>query len=208
MHEERIGAWLDQLASSEPAPGGGAAAALETGIAAGLVEMVCNLTIGKPAFAEHEAVLRQVRERAGARRAEALGLADEDAEAFTAVIAAYRLPKESDAEKAERSEQIQKALAAAADVPRRTAAAGAELVDLCDRIVDTSNPNVISDIAAAAAAARAALASSLVNIEINLGSITDQTLAADLHEHVRAVERDLERADAVVANVRRRIAAA
>ena len=63
MNEQAIGSWLEELGSSAPAPGGGAAGALEVAMGAALVEMVCNLTIGKPAFAEHEAVMTEVRDR-------------------------------------------------------------------------------------------------------------------------------------------------
>src|SRR5579862_7103297 len=130
MDDVPIGAWLAALASSDPAPGGGAAAALEVAMGAALVEMVCNLTIGKPAFAEHEATMTAVRDRATALRGQATALAAEDADAFTAVIAAYRLPKETDVEQVERTARIQAALAEAADVPRRTAAAASEVLEL------------------------------------------------------------------------------
>lgn len=197
--------WLEDLASEAPAPGGGAAAALAAAAGAALVEMVCNLTVGKPAFAEHEERLIEVRTRAGARRAEALGLADEDAEAFSAVIAAYRLPRETEEDKSARSAQIQAALAHAADVPRRTAVAAGDVLDLAESIVDCSNPNVISDVAAAAASARAALATAVVNIEINITSITDPLLIEELRGAVSRIERDLARADAIVQAVRERI---
>jgi formiminotetrahydrofolate cyclodeaminase len=206
MNEERIGAWLEALASSAPAPGGGAAGALEVAIGAALVEMVCNLTIGKPAFAEHEAVMTSARDRAGAIRAAAVGLAAEDAEAFDAVIAAYRLPRETEAETEARTAAIQAALATAADVPRRTAAAASEVLDLAERIVPGANPNVVSDAAAAAGAARGALQASLVNIDANRSSITDAALRQELDEVARTIERDLVRADAIVAAVRERMA--
>jgi methenyltetrahydrofolate cyclohydrolase len=206
LQEDSIGGWLDELASSAPAPGGGAAAALEAAMGAALVEMVCNLTIGKPAYAEHEEAMTAARDRAGLRRAESLALVAEDEDAFRAVIAAYKLPKETEAEAAERTARIQAALAGAADVPRRTAVAAAEVVDLAASIVAGSNPNVVSDVAAAAASARAALATALVNIEVNAGSIADPDLKASLAGAARQIERDLERADAVVASVRERLA--
>ena len=87
MNEQAIGSWLEELGSSAPAPGGGAAGALEVAMGAALVEMVCNLTIGKPAFAEHEAVMTEVRDRCAVLRVEATRLAAEDADAFSAVIA-------------------------------------------------------------------------------------------------------------------------
>ena len=206
MEELSIGSWLTDLASPAPAPGGGAAAALEVGIGAALVEMLCNLTIGKPAYAEHDAVMAAARDRASELRGEAPGLAAEDAAAYTAVIAAYRLPKESEAEARTRAEQIQAALAVAAEVPRRTAAAAAEVLDLAERIVPIANVNVIADGAAAAGAARAALQTALLNIDANRASITDEALRDALGAIVRTIEGDLVRADAIVSAVRERSA--
>ncbi len=205
METESIGGWLQSLGSSSPAPGGGAAAALEAAMAAALVEMVCNLTIGRPAYAEHEAMMTEVRDRAALLRAEATGLAAEDAAAFTAVIDAYRLPKDSGDEAQERAARIQAALAGAAEVPRRTALAAAEVLDLVERIVPAGNINVISDAAAGAAAARAALQTALVNIDANRASITDPALRAELDDAVASIGRELERADAIVAAVRERM---
>jgi methenyltetrahydrofolate cyclohydrolase len=206
VNEEPIGTWLAALASSAPAPGGGAAGALEVAIGAALVEMVCNLTIGKPAYAEHEAVMTEARDRAGTIRGTAVSLAAEDAAAFDAVIAAYRLPRETEAEAEARAARIQEALATAADVPRRTAAAASEVLDLAERLVPGANPNVVSDAAAAAGAARGALHASLVNIDANRALITDPGLRAELDEAAGAIERDLGRADAIVAAVRERMA--
>ena len=155
--------------------------------------MVCNLTIGKPAYAEHEAIDdRGARPRA-VLRVEAIGLAAEDAAAFTAVIAAYRLPKETEAEAAARAARIQAALAGAADVPRRTAAAASEVLDLAERIVPGANPTSSRDAAAAAGAARGALQTALVNIDANRASITDPALRAELDEAAR-VDRARPRA--------------
>jgi formiminotetrahydrofolate cyclodeaminase len=204
MEEQRIGDWLSELGSSAPAPGGGAAAALEAAMGAALVEMLANLTIGKPAHAEHEGTMTAARDRAAVLRGEATALAAEDAAAYTAVIAAYRLPKESEAEAAARAAQIQAALAVAADVPRRTAAAASEVLDLAERIVPIANVNVISDGAAAAAAARAALQTALLNIDANRASIAEQALRDELAAAARAIEADLARADAVVTAVRER----
>jgi formiminotetrahydrofolate cyclodeaminase len=207
MQDETIAGWLDTLASSAPAPGGGAAAALETAIAAALVEMVCNLTIGKPAHGEHEATMLTVRDRARALRGRAVALAEEDASAFRAVIEAYRLPKATEAEAAERGKRIQGALAGAAEVPRLTALAAAELVVLAASIRAGANPNVVSDVAAAGAAARAALESALVNIEINRAAITDPELEAALGEAIAEIERAIDDAGALVGAVREQLSA-
>ena len=207
MDDEPIGAWLAALASSAPAPGGGAAAALEVAMGAALVEMVCNLTIGKPAYAEHEGTMTEVAARAKELRQQATLLAAEDADAFSAVIAAYRLPKESDAERAERQAAIQAALALAADVPRRTATAASEVLDLAERIVPDANANVISDAAAAAGAARGALQTAQLNIDANRVSLTDAGLVRELEQVGATIRGDLERADRIVEAVRARMAA-
>jgi formiminotetrahydrofolate cyclodeaminase len=202
MNDQSIGDWLEELASSAPAPGGGGAAALETAMAAALVEMVCNLTIGKPAYAEHEATMSAVLERATTLRHEAVGLAAEDADAFRAVIAAYRIPKEDDS----RDGRIQAALAGAAEVPRRTAVAATEILDLTETIAPIGNANVISDGAAAAGAARGALQTALLNIDANRFSIEDPLLREDLASAAVAIEKQLLRADTIVASIRARMA--
>ncbi len=206
MKTQSIGSWLAELASPAPAPGGGAAAALEVAMGAALVEMLCNLTIGKPVYAEHEQTAVSVRDRAAVLRDEATALAGEDAAAFTAVIEAYRLPKETQDETQARATAIQAALVLAADVPRRTAAAASEVLDLAERIVPVGNINVISDGAAAAGAARGALQTALLNIDANRASITDESLRDELAAVADAIEADLVRADSIVAAVRKRSA--
>ncbi len=206
MESESIGSWLEALASSAPAPGGGAAAALEAAMAAALLEMVCNLTIGKPTYAEHEATMTSVRDRAESLRSDALGLAQEDATAFGAVIAAYRLPKETEDEIAARTREIQHALVAAAEVARSTADVALQILDLVETIVPIGNVNVISDGAAAAGAARAAIQTSLLNIDANVASIVDSETREAYDRFAAGAVQRLEGADAIVAAVRARTA--
>jgi formiminotetrahydrofolate cyclodeaminase len=203
--ETAVERWLDELASDAPAPGGGAAAAMNVAIGAALVSMVCNLTIGKPRYAEHEQTMAEVLARATELRADALRLADEDARAFDAVAAAYRLPKETEEEKRARSAAIQAGLRTAADVPLRTAGVAAEVIGLAARIVDGSNVNVVSDVAVAAASARAGLVAAALNVEVNLASMTDaghrDELAATLATYTPAADE----AETVFRTVRERI---
>ncbi len=206
MLNQEIGAWLDDLASSAPAPGGGAVAALHVATAAGLVEMVTNLTIGNPRYAEHEPTMIDARWRAGEQRRAALQLADDDARAFTAVTDAYKLPRTTDGEKAARTAAIQRALLGAAEVPVRTAAAGGAVLDLAELILPGANVNVLSDVAVAASSARAGLEAAIINIEINRAAIKDEAEKARLGDAVAAIERDLDRAAAVVATVRKGLA--
>jgi formiminotetrahydrofolate cyclodeaminase len=203
--DQTVGSWLEDLASDAPAPGGGAAAAMNAAVGAALVEMVCNLTIGKPRYAAHEAVMTAALASATGLRAQAVQLAAEDAAAFSAVTAAYKLPKDTDADKTARTDAIQTALIGAADVPLRTAAVAAEIIGLAGRILDGANVNVLSDVAVAAASARAALDAAVINVEINLGAMTDAArrdpLRVELDKHTPAAAT----ATAIVTTVRERI---
>lgn len=208
VQAQTVDAWLEALASNAPAPGGGAAAAMHAAVGAALVEMVCNLTIGKPAYAEHEATMRTARTQAAALRGQALRLADQDAQAFAAVAAAYRLAKDTDEARRARTERIQAALADAADVPLRTAQVAADVVDLAGRILDGANRNVLSDVAVAAASARAGLEAATVNVEVNLAALADPARRADLAARFAPHAKAVDQAHAIVQAVRARIGVA
>jgi formiminotetrahydrofolate cyclodeaminase len=202
VESESIGAWLGSLASSAPAPGGGGAAALQVAMGAALVEMVCNLTAGRPAYAEHEDEVQAILAEAGELRANGLVLADEDAVAFEAVIAAYRMPKDTHPDAEARNEAIQSALIDAAEVARSCAAAAVRVIELAEQIVPIGNANVISDAAAGAGAARAAAQTSLLNIDANVGSLDDVAIRERFTSYAAHVSQYLGRADAVVESVR------
>lgn len=174
-------------------------------VGAGLIEMVCNLTIGKPRYAEHEEAMRAALITATELRLSAGQLAAADAAAFGAVSQAYRLPKESAQEKAARARAIQGALIEAADVPLRVAAVAAEVIGLSDRILAGANVNVISDVAVAASAGRAALDSAVINVEINLAAMSDASARAALRGDLDRLAPASAVADRVVAAVRHRI---
>jgi methenyltetrahydrofolate cyclohydrolase len=116
-----LGTFLDQLASGTPTPGGGSVAALTGAMAAGLITMVCDLTIGKKSYAEFEGEAQSIRARAEAARAELQSLAQADIAVFNSLSAAYKLPKTTEADAATRKAAIQKVLRDATDVPLRTA---------------------------------------------------------------------------------------
>lgn len=198
---ETIASYLDRLASNAPTPGGGAAGALHAAQGAALIAMVARFTNGKR-FADREAEAAEIATAADSWREQALALADADEAAFQQVIGAYRLPKLTAAEAAQRSLAIQDALIAAATPPRQLIEVAAAVVGLGERLVVFGNPNVVSDIAAAADAARAAAATGRVNIEINLSGITDATAAAPLLDAVGKADRVITAADGLSARVR------
>lgn len=191
--DQPVGGWLAALGSDAPAPGGGAAAAVTASLAAALVEMVCSLTIGKPAFAEHEQHVTQIRDAARDLRQTALTLADHDADAFTGLMSAYRLPRETDGQRADRTAAIQTATLRAATVPLEIAATAAGVADLAAQLPGRSNPRVLSDVGVAAACADAAIVSAAINVEVNLAALTEVsvrvTLADRLSRHLVAGER-------------------
>ncbi len=123
------------------------------------------------------------------------------------MIAAYRLPKGSEEDATSRSQAIQAALVAAASPPQRLVELAASVVGLGERLVVFGNPNVISDVAAAAEAARAAAATARVNIEINLAGLTDADRAAPLHGSVAQADEVITAAEALAARVREQIRA-
>jgi formiminotetrahydrofolate cyclodeaminase len=178
--DQAIGAWLDELGSAAPAPGGGAAAAMSVATAAALVEMVGNLTVGRSAYAGHEAQVTAVRDAARRLRQLALGQIDEDAQVFRALMAAYRLPRDTIGQRAARGPAIQVATRRAAGVPLDVAATAAEVIQLAAELPGRSNPNVLSDVGVAAALAAAAIEAAAINVDVNLATLTDAEAKAEL----------------------------
>ncbi|HEX6475148.1 MAG TPA: cyclodeaminase/cyclohydrolase family protein [Candidatus Limnocylindria bacterium] len=157
-----------RLASREPIPGGGSAAALAGAMGAALVAMVAELTIGRPDAAPHEQDLRELRDDALAHLDLLRRLAEQDAAAYEAVVTARRLPRETDEERATRTAELATAMVAAAEVPLRTAEVAAEVLDLAHRIAPIGNPNAVSDAGVGAQLASASVRGAILNVRINL----------------------------------------
>ncbi|MGK5115039.1 MULTISPECIES: cyclodeaminase/cyclohydrolase family protein [unclassified Geodermatophilus] len=201
MRTDSIETFLAQLAARVPAPGGGATAALHAAQAAALVAMVARYS-DSARFADHAEEITTVTATADRLRQNALGLAEEDAAAFTAVTTAYGLPKGTPAEVAARSAAISTALVAAASVPAIVIAVAEQVLALAEQLLPIGNRNVISDVAAAAEAARAAATTARVNVEVNLGGIKDPAVWGELAAVVDTVDDLVLRAEKVTAAVR------
>jgi formiminotetrahydrofolate cyclodeaminase len=158
---------LDRLGSSDPTPGGGAAAALAGALGAALVEMTANLTIGRPKLAAVEDQARAIERRAAELRSRLSALADADAAAFDQVSAAYKLPRD------ERHAAVQAALITAAEVPLETARIASDVLALAEEAAPLLNPSVISDVMVGALLAHAALNGAMVNVEVNIAAMDD-----------------------------------
>ena len=184
--------YLDALASDAPTPGGGAVAALAGASGAALISMVCNLTIGRKGYEEAEERMRGVLDEAEASRAVLLDLADRDAAAFGAVMAAFKMPKETDAEKAVRAIAIQEGYEAAATVPLEIAKRAAELMELAREATEIGNANAASDGACAAQALSASVWCASYNVEINAAALKDPAKAQALRDEVSALRAHAE----------------
>jgi formiminotetrahydrofolate cyclodeaminase len=184
--------YLDALASDAPTPGGGAVAALAGATGAALISMVCNLTIGRTGYEEAEERMRGVLDEAEASRTALLDLADRDAAAFGSVMAAFKMPKETDAEKAVRSQAIQEGYAAAAEVPMDIGRRAAELMELAREVTEIGNASAASDGACAAQALSASVWSATYNVEINAAALKDPAKAQALRDEVSALRANAE----------------
>ena len=173
-----VKSYLDVLASDAPAPGGGSVSALSAAQGAALVAMVCNLTIPKEKYSEHRDLCIRVKDDILSIYDELVIGIDKDTEAFNKVSAAFKLPKDTDEQKAARSKAIQEATITATEVPYETMELCMEGLAVTERIVGKSNPNASSDLGVAALNLLTGLKGAYLNVKINLPSIKDESEAA------------------------------
>jgi glutamate formiminotransferase/formiminotetrahydrofolate cyclodeaminase len=163
--------FLDALAAGTPAPGGGSASAYSGAAAAALVAMVARLTIGRKKYTHVQEQMQAILERAEELRKELTLAIERDAAAFTAVISAFRLPKDTQEQEQERAKAVEKATLHAARVPLEVAGMSVEVLGLALQVVRMGNANAISDGISGSALARAALTGAACNVRINLAGL-------------------------------------
>ena len=202
MRDETISDFLEQLAARVPAPGGGATAALHAAQSAALLAMVARYSDG----AKYDAgLMSHIIAEADGLRNDALTLAESDEEAFAAVAEAYRLPKETAEQKEARSAAIAEALAGAARPQADVIRLALLAVSFAEELLPAGNRNVITDVAAAAEAARAAAVTAQINVEVNLRGMNDPTVEGELAAMDEVTEDVVTRADRIIAAVREEI---
>ena len=198
-----ISEFLGQTASSEPLPGGGCTAALNGALAASLTEMVANLTIGREEFQADEDDMQKIAQTAADLRKKLQNDIDNDAQAYQEVLAAFKLPKNTDDQKKKRSDAIQAAFKTAATVPLGVARDAVQIMDLAARAIKDGNPNATSDGAVAVLAARTAALAAAFNVKINLSAIKDTVFVAELTREIDELERHvLEKEKGILAAVK------
>lgn len=175
--EKRVSEFLDALASKEPVPGGGSAAALGGALGAALISMVCNLTVGKKGYQDVEKPMADLLKKGEALRGQLAELLEADTQVYSKVMAAYRRPRKTPEQKQAREAAVQTALKEAAEVPLTIAECCAQIVDLALPAAEMGNQWAVSDAGAGVLLAEASMRAVLLNVYINLSSIKDEDYA-------------------------------
>lgn len=188
LSELTVAELLHKTALGTPVPGGGSLSAMAAAAGAALTQMVAGLTAGRKQFEAVTPEMNELAETAAQLRATLLVAMDRDADAYTAVMTAYRLPRETAEEKTRRADAIQKAIREAARVPLAVAEKALAVMTLAGTVVRHGNPNAMSDGAVGAMLARAALQGALCNVAINLKSIRDEAFTTRLSAQAKALD--------------------
>ncbi len=198
----KITEYLERAAAGTAVPGGGSVAALNAALAAGLTEMVANLTIGKKGYEAVAEEMNYIVGKSTELREKLTAAIDRDAEAYSEVMAAFKLPKATDQEKGLRKPAIQKAFKHAALVPLEVANHAVKVIDLAGRAVDSGNKNAVTDGLVAAMNARTAALAALYNVKINLSSIEDDEFVKKLTREINDLEQQAKsKEQKILANV-------
>jgi len=199
-----LSGFLDELASSSPAPGGGSVAALAGAVGAALTSMVCNLTIGKKKYAGVEADMKAILSQAESLRGQFTRLIDKDTVAFNKVMEAYGLPRETDPQRALRSAAIAEATKEATLVPLEVMKHCIDAMALVQEVAADGNQNSVSDAGVSAVMLNAACESAALNVRINLNSLSDSDFVGWKSEEVESLLKTsrmmLEETQAMVAD--------
>ena len=201
--KKSLSGFLDELASSSPAPGGGSVAALAGALGAALTSMVCNLTIGKKKYAGVEEDMKKILKESEELRARFTLLIDQDADAFNKVMEALSLPKDDESQRALRDAAITAATKEATMVPLEVMKHCIDALALAQNIAANGNKNSVSDAGVSALMLHAACESAALNVRINLNGLSDPEFVNWKTEEVISILKTsrmmLEETQAIVA---------
>lgn len=184
--------FLAELASANPVPGGGSAAACTGAIAAALSSMTANLTIGKEKFAAHEQEVKKLLREAETIRVKMFQLINDDSAVFSTFMKCYKMPKNTQEEKDARAAAIQAAARQAVEVPLEIGRVAVDILHIASRLVVIGNPNVITDGACSGILAESALHCSAYNVRINLRLIKDEEYTAQIEQELAGMQQEAE----------------
>jgi glutamate formiminotransferase / formiminotetrahydrofolate cyclodeaminase len=199
---ESLSGFLASVASSDPVPGGGSVAAHAGALAAALAQMVAGLTIGKKKFASVEPEMKEAALKAVSLGNTLASLVKRDAEAYSLVSEAHKLPKEPAAAAARRAEAVTSALLKAAEVPLETARASVQVAQIAAIVAEKGNPNAVTDAGVAALLAEAACKGADYNVRVNVTALEDPSKGAKLASESRLL---VKKAADLAAHVARQV---
>jgi formiminotetrahydrofolate cyclodeaminase len=188
LSELPVKEFLLVTAGDDPVPGGGSISALCGALSAALGQMVTNLTIGRKKYADQEENMKEMAVVFKSCLDEFTKDIDKDSDAYDAVFSAYKLPKETENEKAVRTQKIQEATKIAAEVPLQVAQKAYKMMDYVSRVAKTGNQNAVTDACVAMMCARTAVLGALLNVRINLSSIQDSEYVDRLRKEADFLE--------------------
>lgn len=191
--EMTVNTYLDVLKSDAPAPGGGSVSALSGAQGIGLALMVCDLTIGKEKYADYQEVCLAAKEAGISVYNRLVEAIDKDTEAFNLVSAAFKMPKETDEEKAARKQAIADGTLVATQVPFETMEIAFEGLKIVETLEGKSNPNASSDLGVAALNLMSAIRGAWLNVKINLPGVKDEEAAKAFVEKGEAIIAEAEK---------------
>ena len=188
LTDQKITDFLQNTAAGTAVPGGGSVSALSAALGAGLTEMVANLTIAKKGYEAVENDMQEIAETVKNLREKLLSEVDNDSNAYNDVLAAFKLPKTTEAQKEQRARAIQAAMKNAARVPLGVAYDALQVMDLAEKVIRHGNRNAVSDGAVGAMMARTAVLGALWNVRINLASVNDNAFVEEMMRQVDKLE--------------------
>ncbi len=198
--------FVEVLASKAPVPGGGGASALVGAIGTALGNMVGSLTVGKKKYAAVEAEIIELKAKSDRLQSELLALVEKDAEVFEPLAKAYGMPRETEAEKAEKARVMEIVLKDACEVPMQIMRKCCEAIDIAEQFAAKGSTLAISDAGCAAACLKAALMGASLNVFINTKSMTNREYADSVNKEAEQMLKTYEaKADEVFASVRARL---
>ena len=177
-----LSAFSDETASESPAPGGGSVSAYVGALGVSLATMVANLSSHKRGWDERWEEFSEAAERGQHLKTALLRAVDDDTDAFNLIMAAFGLPNGSPDEKAARKAAVQAAIRRAIEVPLQVMRLSLESMPLIRQMVETGNPNSVTDAGVGALCARAAVLGAFLNVKINATGLDDKAYAAQVVE--------------------------
>ncbi len=203
LKENTILSFLEVTAGKDPVPGGGSISALCGSLASALAEMVTGLTIGRKKYVDVQEEMEKLAPEMASAREFFLNAIDEDAEAYNIVFNAFKLPKETEEEKALREVKIQESTLVAAMVPLSVARKAVEIMPAIETIAQKGNKNAITDCCVAMMCARTAALGAILNVRINITSLTDTDKANELAAECDKLQAEaVERESALLSSVK------